>query len=213
MENKTEYDEYTDFFRYTRLGLINYRQNEELLNTVPHRKFLDLAIVMLRADRRECSPSDCEYVTFDDLHSLGLSEAKAFMKAKLSGQDLGGIYFAPISETLEFLSGREAPFWVPGMYILSNLQFCYGAAIMTYGGLLSAIYDSIGSNFYVIPSSVNELIIMEDCGGEGYGDYLEEILRIVNRMDCTDQVFLSDNVYYYDHKTDELTLHIGESVN
>ena len=212
MEKLNE-EEYTDFFRYTRLGLINYEQNEELLIKVPHRKFLDLAIVMLRADRRECAPADCEYITSDDLQALGLSEAKAFMKAKLSGQDLGGIYFAPISETLEFLSGRAAPFWVPGMYILSNLQFCYGAAIMTYGGLLSAIYDSIGTDFFVIPSSINELIIMEDCGGDDYGDYLEEILRIVNRMDCTDQQFLSDNVYYYDHKTDCLTLHISQSVN
>ena len=213
METTEKREEYTDFFRYTRLGLINYGQNEELLIKVPHRKFLDLAIVMLRAERYDPAPSECEYVTADDLMRLGISEAKAFTKAKLSGQDLGGIYFGTVVESLEYLTRQKVPFAVPDMYILSNMDFCYGAASMTYGGLLSEIYKYIGTDFYVIPSSVNELIIVKDYGGEDYADYLQNTLMAVNRLEESDEGYLSDNIYFYDHKKDALTLHFGQSVN
>ena len=60
---------------------------------------------------------------------------------------------------------------------------------------------------------MNELIIVKDYGGEDYADYLQNTLMAVNRLEESDEGYLSDNIYFYDHKKDALTLHFGQNVN
>ena len=48
------------------------------------------------------------------------------------------------------------------MYVLSNQEKCFGAAALLYPHLLSHISKIFRKNFYVLPSSVHECILVPD---------------------------------------------------
>ena len=66
---------------------------------------------------------------------------------ELSGEEDQGLY-----------TGEEI------MYVLSNQEKCFGAAALLYPHLLSHISKIFRKNFYVLPSSVHECILVPDQG-------------------------------------------------
>ena len=62
------------------------------------------------------------------------------------------------------------------------------------------VADKLGENFYVIPSSVHEVIIIPDSAVDSY-HALEEIIGQVNGTVLNPEDYLSDNAYHYDTET------------
>lgn len=89
------------------------------------------------------------------------------------------------------------------LHVLVTDSGLYGAAAMLDKDLLAGIAKSFG-NFYVLPSSVHELIILPDDGKAAP----EELKRIVHEVNGTENItennFLSDSVYRYDKKNGHL---------
>ena len=85
----------------------------------------------------------------------------------------------------------------PEIYILSNQQFIYGATMMIYKDVIATIAEKIGKSMYIIPSSVNEVLL---CFTETQTEreMLENTLQEVNEFVVSDMDYLSDAVYFYD---------------
>ncbi len=83
------------------------------------------------------------------------------------------------------------------MLLISNSKNFFGAAALFYDGLMEFIAGMIGGSYYVLPSSVNELILLPD-DGETDPECLAALVRDVNRTVVRPDEWLSDNVYYYD---------------
>ena len=85
------------------------------------------------------------------------------------------------------------------MYILTNQETYFGAAALLYPHVLSHISALLGCNFFVLPSSVPD-----------FGVYskpeLEEMVVEVNSTQVAKEEVLSNHVYYYDLKKQELSL-------
>jgi hypothetical protein len=91
------------------------------------------------------------------------------------------------------------------MYVLTNRSHYYGAACMLYPKLLKCIGEGLDSNFYVLPSSVHELIILQDLGMEDAAT-LMDMVKEVNATEVKEEEVLSDSVYYYDREKEGLSI-------
>lgn len=91
----------------------------------------------------------------------------------------------------------------PTMYVLTNSNRCNGAAVILYEHTLKQAADVIGGNFYVLPSSIHELILLPDEDGVDVRS-LQEMVCEINDQDVAITERLSDNVYFYDVESDEL---------
>lgn len=86
------------------------------------------------------------------------------------------------------------------MLILSNVQHFYGAGALLYPGLLERLAQEHGCGFFILPSSVHEVILLTDYG-EDDPECLGSMVREVNRENVPREEFLSDHVYYYDRES------------
>lgn len=62
---------------------------------------------------------------------------------------------------------------------------------------MDGIYQILGVNFYVLPSSVHEVMIFADNGNYD-ADKLSALIESINESEVTRQDILADEVFYYD---------------
>ena len=89
------------------------------------------------------------------------------------------------------------------MYVLTNRQKLQGAACMLYPDVLKCFGEKIGQDFYVLPSSVHEVILVPAIPVTG-PEILKEIVTDINRTQVAPDEVLSDSVYFYSRKRDML---------
>lgn len=86
------------------------------------------------------------------------------------------------------------------MYIMTNESMFYGAA-----GILDSqwLHEKTGGiSFYIIPSSVHELLFIPD-NGDISQEELDKMVLEANSTAVADDEKLSDHCYYYDAGTGE----------
>ena len=91
------------------------------------------------------------------------------------------------------------------MYIATNGEKFYGAAVILYDGLLESFAEKIGHGLYILPTSINEMTIVSDVESNGPAE-LREVLKNVNHETTEDKDFLSDNIYHYDRETGTISI-------
>lgn len=82
------------------------------------------------------------------------------------------------------------------MSILSNKDKLFGAAQILNPEVMKTISDKIGNGFWILPSSVHEVIILPDSDAFDKED-LTCMIREVNKNELTPQERLSDHPYRY----------------
>lgn len=82
------------------------------------------------------------------------------------------------------------------MRVLSNERRIHGAVCMIYPEVLEKL-SGARRNFYILPSSVHEVILLGDTGWGDPGE-LKEMIAEVNSAHVAPEEVLSDNLYYYD---------------
>ena len=180
------------------LRLINYEKNSGMLENCPYIPFHDMAITFRYLVKMDEEGIASALLDFDTLKRSKLSVEELYCAAKDNTIRL----FPPFVRRLdEFLQERypqniQYP-EEPEIYILSNQQFIYGATMMIYKDVIAAIAEQTGKSMYIIPSSVNEVLL---CFTETQTEreMLENTLQEVNEFVVSDMDYLSDAVYFYD---------------
>lgn len=89
------------------------------------------------------------------------------------------------------------------LYVLTNQNKENGAGVLARDGVLEKVGTLIGSNFYVLPSSVHEVLIVPDYGNMTLAE-LETTVREVNDTQVLPEERLSYKVQYYDREAKTL---------
>lgn len=89
------------------------------------------------------------------------------------------------------------------MYVLSNESGLLGAAALFYPGVQEKIAENLGENYYALPSSVHEFIIVPESLAPD-PIHLAEMVRTANKTVVDPSEVLSDNVLFYDREEKQL---------
>ena len=85
------------------------------------------------------------------------------------------------------------------LYVLSNESLQFGAAALFYPGVIEKISKSIPEGFYILPSSIHEVLILPKNQGEKA--MLENMVQEINETQVAPDEVLSDFVSEYDSQT------------
>lgn len=204
-----EFDRVKDRICYR---LIHAKKNESLLEKIPYIPFLDLAICFYYA--YEGKPlgngSILIYNTHMEMWKTNLSELLYYAQnntPRLFPWECNSMELVVhnlmeeqvASKELRMLEEEEQRqlFQDLPMYIVSNSQKLHGAACMIYQDVFAKLAENFGTNFYILPSSIHEVILLADSGTEN-PSRLREMIQEVNKTQVEPEEVLSDNLYYFD---------------
>lgn len=204
--------------------VINKDRNEELLRSVPYVECLDLAIVFyiivemshnhqgtvliknehmerwkaklddiyeaaLKNTKEELGTCiwNIEDVLLDMIdHSVQNEERKEDLKAMIEN-DMSHIKRSPL-------------------YVMSNKSKCLGAACMLDQETLKKFSERINSSFYILPSSIHELILVPDDDTDPlFKEHLLDMVIEVNATQIDADEFLADRVYRFPRELGYIT--------
>lgn len=192
--------------------LIHTKSNEQCLRQIPNISYLDLSIVFYLfmnedSDGIMVAQIQNEHLTLwgvdaQTLYRAALQNMQRVMPAEI--KNMKGILENPgcaYGEEVEaYESEGEPPF-----YVLSTASGINGAACMLYPGVLAGFAEQIGKDIIILPSSVHELLLLEDTG-EMDCVALMELVKYVNIAEVPSEDILSENVYKYERSSDKVTI-------
>lgn len=187
--------------------LINYEKNERLLEDIPYKPVLDLALIYYVMVHTEEFGDGAIMVRNDLLAYYNLTKEEVDRAAKENTARLLPADFMGIRELMremgeiigvksyKDLSLEEEAVASP-LYVLTNRQRLFGAYYMTDESLLSEISRKLDSDLFLIPSSVHECMVVPTEIWEEK-DTLSDMVREINHTQVSEQDFLADTIYRY----------------
>lgn len=189
--------------------VVNYRSNEKLLEQVPHKRILDLAVVFYCLFDNEYGRSATALiynnnlknwnVTIDDVYKAALKNTPDLLHSKISSM---AALFEKCGVNVD---GEEVDLkdYVPSdMYVLTNESKLNGAACILYENVLYDFAQKLGADLYILPSSVHEVILLPKLS-MFEKDELVNMVKEVNTEGVAADEVLSDHVYEY-NRTERL---------
>lgn len=209
------------------IKVVGRDQNREMLARVPHVVVEDMAIIY-GVIVENCEKNISSFlITNDILNMYGVSLQQLHNAAIINAPIIMKAQFCSMGEALwetfndgsgdsddetalmmkQVFCGSDC--YGPEMYILTNKKKIFGAASMFYPGVMRKIADQIGRNFYILPSSCHEVIIMKL--PENSGMTIEDLYVMVNTINSDRSVIdekdiLTNSVYRYNVEQDRIEL-------
>lgn len=185
------------------MKLINYEKNTELLQDVPHIRFLDLAIVFACAIYNLSEEYGTILIHNSHLKYWNVTTERLYEVAQKNSPVLLPYSFENMTKYLEKSCNLPITENSLPLYILTNESKIYGASVILYEHLLEDISEQLNSSLVIIPSSIHEVLILPENTKENINDY-NSMVSNVNETQLTDDEILSDHVYFYSKETKQL---------
>lgn len=202
--------------------LIHRECNRELLEDVPYIPYLDLAIVFY------CIIYSEEYgnatvlvhnahiqmwhVTAQQLYEHASRNTPVllpyFMKSlnEVMEEGFEKMTFAYDNDTsentMDMVKAGAENF---SMYVLTNQAKLFGAAAILYPDLLKDFAAACGRDFYILPSSIHEVILVPEFESSDFSK-LSDMVKEINGMSVAREEVLSDHAYYYDSEMEQIVM-------
>lgn len=193
------------------MKLVNTEKNRAFLETVPHIPFQDLSIVyfyfMGKAGNRFMDMP----VNDDLIRRWGIDTPTLHQQAMANYNRLLPIKFGSLNQLLlehglldkEDYAALSDDGWSDALYCLTNEFSTGGAVLMTCKNLMDKIADFLGEDFYILPSSTHEVLLLPESRAPSKED-LDQIVQEVNREALEPEDYLSDHAYYYSRSGQDL---------
>lgn len=177
------------------LMVIGEEKNRDYLKKMIYEKIEDLALIPIIFTNDSHGPG-CIKISRSFLESWHVTGEEVIEEAKENAPRLMPVTFRQLNE----LIGAEPDEEGEELFVISNSYFAGGAAVAFYPGVLSCIGMALNRDLFILPSSVNELILVSDIGQDP--GILLRIVKEVNRTQVSPQEVLTDSIYHYSRKDD-----------
>jgi hypothetical protein len=203
LDTLTDYDKMKDKLV---MEVVSAETNKDLLETVPHKDIEDMAVVyrfVLNSDvegRASILATNQMIenfgITADQLHADALENAPRIKPAEIKGMgevlaEMMGIEQAEMMGLYPVRPEDEQ------IFVASVPDKVHGAGVLAYQDFMDQAAERAGGDFYILPSSIHEILIVPDNGKMGLPE-LENMVKEVNATQVSPQDKLTDNVYHYD---------------
>lgn len=194
--------------------LVNYQKNKKLLEDVPYKRVLDLAVVFYCLIEQRKGVSATALIHNEHLRIWNVTEDEIYNDALKNTPVLLVGSIVPMSKILSEIAGTapvdndEKVCEYTGediLYVLTNSSRVNGAACILYDNLLKKFANDVHSDLYILPSSVHEVIIVPKKNAFDKSE-LADMVREVNEQGVSQDEILSDNVYEYNRKNGLITM-------
>ena len=199
--------------------LVNYERNREILKTMPYVSYLDLAVtfhVMVEQNESgqfmtQIENKHMEFWGTDikTLYALAEENTPRLFPSNLKTmsdimkeivrEHMGNKYTRELIEDVISVQKTNP------LYVLNNNSGVYGASAILYKNVLKNFADSLKEDLVILPSSIHEVLLVpyeERMDTKS----LKEMVSTINRQEILESDVLSDNVYVYKRKSNNVTL-------
>lgn len=183
--------------------LVNAELNKEMLSEIPHRLFLDMAVVYYIYVGAAANFSTATILIHNNhMEIFGQDEESLYLRASANMRSDGEPLFEDMKTMIEnIMPGATKP---PDedeaqdvrMYVLTNRRKQFGAAEILDGSTLMKIGYMLGDDYIIIPCSIHETIILPLLNSPEYST-LVSMVKEVNNTQLEEEDRLSDNIYVY----------------
>ena len=196
--------------------VVSIDANKEKLETVPHKDIEDMAVVYRFVLSSDETGRSSVLVTNQMLENMGITPEQLHNHAIENAPLINPLEIRGMSEVMAELMGIEEAKMlgiVPmdpkdeQLFVASVPDKIHGAGILAYQDFMDKAAERAGGDFFILPSSIHELLIVPDNGRMELNE-LESMVRSVNKNQVAPQDKLTDNVYHYDSK--EKIFELGE---
>ena len=180
--------------------LVNTERNESLVEHSISKEFLDLSAVVrviLKMDKEGMSSMA---LSKKDAENLGMTEEEIYAAALANTLRLFPPKLMNLWGYVEQNIGIGLPYEEDEVttYILTNQKEVDGAFYLMSRELVGAIAEMLEDDLYILPSSVNEVLLVRASEVRDGVDGLKAMVRDVNETIVAEKEILSYSVYHYD---------------
>lgn len=195
---------------------VNAERNRALLNDAPHQMREDLALIYKVMIGRDEEGSATVTIRNEHMAMWGVTADQIHELAVKNTEKLLPVTVQSINEVMREMFARDG---MPDemaesmfeempmnqqMYVISNESKVNGAAAIFYEDALSGLAEQMGTDLYILPSSIHECLALST--DMGTPDMLAEMVHEVNGSEVSAEEQLSDHVYRFDAKAKSITL-------
>lgn len=187
------------------MRLVNMKYNEEQLKDISFVPYLDLAVVFHVLMDVSAHGIVSMMIRKEHMEMWGVTEKELYDAALKNAPVLLPYNFFELSSFLCEKTGVSSQGVKSTMFVLSNKIQNYGASVILYPGCLEEIGNILESDFYLIPSSVHEMLVVPKQFAVEEKEFCE-MIRYVNCVELEPDEVLSDHPYFYDYKSKSLKI-------
>ena len=202
------------------MKLVNRATNAELLEQIPHREFLDLAVVYYADCKNPQIGAGTIQVNNCHMNTWGVTEEDLWKTASVNTpllkpariKDILSILAAMLvsKDTDDSVHERNCDTVndAAAMLVLTNVERAFGAAAILYDGVLKQVADQMCCDLFLLPSSVHEFIAVPMKGDVTMEKIpkLNQMIAEVNAGQLLPEEVLSDHAYIYRREQDRVEM-------
>lgn len=212
--NITTFMDYETVRPMLSMKLCDPEMNRDYLKDKPHTPCGDLAVFYRIQVERTENGIAAAAITNNLLESWGITKEQLHKDAVQAENERNPVRFYSMEDVMTEMMGlaepdnlfdqtAPLPLDFTPMYVLTNPDKVDGAAVLARDGVPEKIGELVGGNYFVLPSSIHEVLIVPDNGNMQLKE-LADMVKEINRTQVSPEERLSDKVQYYDHETGQL---------
>ncbi len=181
--------------------IMHFDKNSEMLEDVPLRRMLDLALtVYYLVEQPDGQVRGTIMLRDEHVRDWNVPTEEIFERAISNTRNAEGMYWNTLEAVLDHEKLLKFPEKLPysrtGLHVLSGQSGVWGATVAFLPGAAAAIHEALGEEFYLLPSSIHEVIIVPASRAVSR-NLLAQTVKDVNRMEIPPEEILSDHIYRY----------------
>lgn len=218
--------DYEKIKKHLSVKIINADYNRELLEDVPNIKINDLAVVCIVEVVNSEVDLGTVLIRNNHICMWGVKNSQLIEDAIENAQRINIPHLRKLSDIVLNMYCED----IPGenlmderhngcmltdelevcsrepnnMFVLSNKKQMFGAGTMIYPGVLDSIGKALGTDYYILPSSIHEVIILPVNVCENTYN-INSMIRSINEEMLSKEEILSDHAYLYNISNSCLT--------
>ncbi len=189
------------------MEVVSAEANAEKLESVPHKNIEDMAVVYRFVLESSESGGASILVTNQMLENMGVTPEQLHADAMENAPQLRPAVIKGMGELMAEMMGVDQaemlgmiiPPEDEKMFVATVPDKTHGASVLAYQDFMEQAAERVGGDFFILPSSIHECLIVRDDGEMKYED-LEAMVKDVNATQVDPADKLTDSVYHYDSK-------------
>lgn len=204
VQSLTDYEQMKDKLA---MEVVAADRNADLLTKVPHQEMEDMAVVYRFVMESDENGRASILVSNDLLDKMGVTPEQLHADALENAPELRPAVIKGMSEVMMDMMGEDAHemFGIDEfpqdemMYVATVPDKISGAGVIAYQEFMDQAAEKLGGDFYILPSSIHEILLVKDDGNVDFKD-LKAMVEDVNATQVAPEEKLTDSVYHYDSK-------------